>query len=542
MRLDVKNSFLSLGKLRSLSLSKKLQLLLIAVAMLYIHRFITIYSYRLDQGYMDTAGFLDLIDRGNPLKPLHGEYFSSGGGLFPLINTSPDKICSVLPVRNFGNPSFFGIHPYLIALPLSAIHWLVPVRAAYFGAAILTISIVVGLTASFLFMRKLKVSPIIIFMVMVSIGFYPVLVQSLYGQAYFDRLMFGPGIVLFLLVWWTKHKSLHVWKWICFLSLLLASISERGAALATLISVGYTVLMHGKQSLKKSEIRWILITGVGIFVYFYIWMTSWQSYSNYGQLTFTLARNRLRTLLDDPLYPMTKVFVLSSLAFLCAAVFSGRGFFILIISLLSNLLVSVGGAELTGFSTHYHQVYLPVIIGAAVIGLTRLDSFLQQVKPAGLCKVGIVVLGALLFYSVTATAKYNVYENDSKRLIEQTRNIWLTAPNMVRAYRDQVQSLQEIGRFVKDLPKGTVSVPESLMPTMFGSGIKDVEYYPVGVGVAEIVVAAVDENGPNPYPLGFWGDTQTLRGCLQNVLSEKYTLIKSFRNSTVQIYVIKHDS
>jgi hypothetical protein len=205
-------------------------------------------------------------------------------------------------------------------------------------------------------------------------------------------------------------------------------------------------------------------------------------------------------------------------------------------------LVSVGGAELTGFSTHYHQVYLPVIIGAAVIGLTRLDSFLKQVKPAGLRKVGIVVLGASLLYSVTATARYNVYENDSKRLIEQTRNIWLTAPNMVRIYRDQVESLQEIGNFVKDLPRGTVSVPENLMPTMFGSGIKDVEYYPVGVGVAEIVVAAVDENGPNPYPFGFWGDTQTLRGCLQNVLSEKYTLIKSFRNSTVQIYVIKHDS
>ena len=541
MHLKIKNSFLSLGQFGSLILSKKLQILFGAIVALYLHRFITSYSYRLELSYTDTAGFLELIGHNSPFKPLQGDYFRSARGLVPLLNTGPDKICSVLPFKNFGDPSFFGIHPYLISLPLSAISWLVPVRTIYFAAAILTASIVIGIVALVLFMRKLKVSLATILLVVVSIGFYPVLVQSLDGQAYFDRLMFGPGIVLFLLVWWTKYKSIDVWKWICFLSILLAMISERGAALAALIAVGYTTLLHGKQIFKKPELRWVLLTGVCVFVYFYIWATLWQSYSAYGNLSFALARNRFTALLDDPLYPMTKVFVFTSLAFLCAAVFSGRGFLVLIVSLLSNLLVSVGGAELTGFATHYHQTYLPVIIAAAIIGITRLDTFLQQVKPTGIGKTGIVVLGASLLYAVTTTAKFNVYENDSQRLFGQTRNIWWTSPEVMGAYSDQSESFREIGIFVKGLPGGTVSVPEGLMPTLFQSGIKDVEYYPVGVGVAEIVVAAVDENGPNPYPFGFWGDTETLRSCLQNVLSEKYTLIKSFRNSTVQIYVLNKD-
>ena len=541
MGLKVKNTSVSLGQFRSLNLSKKLRVFFLVIVVLYLHRFITSYSYRLEQSYTDTSGFLDLISRGSLFKPLHGDYFRSAHGVEGLVGTGPDKICSVLPFKNFGNPSFFVAHPYLIATPLLAISWLVPVKTAYFGAAILTTSIVVGLVALALFMRKLNVSRVTILLVMVSVGFYPVLVQSLYGQAYFDRLMFGPGIVLFLLVWWTKYQTLDVWKWICFIAVLLALISERGAALAALISVGYTVLLHGKQSLLKPELRWILITGISIFSYFYIWITHWQSYSSYGQLSFTGARNRFVTLLDDPLYPMTKIFVLTSLAFLFIAVFSGRGFLILIVSLLSNLLISVGGAELTGFLTHYHQTYLPVIIAAAIIGITRLDIFLQKLKPKSVGKIGIVVLGSLLLYSVTATAKPNIYGDDSRRLFDETRKMWWTTPSEMRVYKDQVESFQEIAKFVNDLPSGTVSVPEGLMPIMLVSGIKDVEYYPVGVGVAEIVVASVDENGPNPYPYGFWGDTETLRSCLQNVLSEKYTLVKSFRNSTVQIYVINQD-
>ena len=104
---------------------------------------------------------------------------------------------------------------------------------------------------------------------------------------------------------------------------------------------------------------------------------------------------------------------------------------------------------------------------------------------------------------------------------------------------DQAQAYQEIGEYVKDLPKGTVSVPEGLTPAFFLAGIEDVEYWPMGVGKAEVLVVPVDGGGPNPYPVGFWGDTETLRTCLRSELSTKYNQLIGFDNGPTEIFVLK---
>lgn len=517
----------------------KYRTLVLGVGGLFFLRFIAAYAYRLQSTYLDTAGFLELIDRKSVFQPLNGDYFRSARGLVPLINTGPEKICSVIPFTNFGDPSFFGIHPYLIATPISALSWLLPFSTVYIAAAFLTVAVVIGLVAVYFFLTRLEVSRLTVAFFILAILIYPVLVQSLGGQAYFDRLMFGPGVLLVLLVWWSKFRSTSVWKWICVSGFVLALISERGAALASLLMVGYLFLLHGKECIKIRELRRVLIFGVAIFCYLATWATRWQDYESYGQISITLMRSRVSGLFSDPVLPMTKVFLLTSVGFFFLALFSGRAFVILLISMASNVLISVGGAELTGFRTHYHQTYLPVAIAAAAIGLFNLDKWFREIESYAPAKLLRLFIGPILIAAVCVTAVDQVYSGSTKLFFLETQDILITRKETYEDWVDKAQAYQEIGEYVKDLPKGTVSVPEGLTPAFFLAGIEDVEYWPMGVGKAEVLVVPSDGGGPNPYPLGFWGDIETLRGCLRSELGTKYNQLIGFDSGPTEIFVLK---
>ena len=86
------------------------------------------YAIRIGASYTETAGFLELTNRSNILKPLQSDYFRSAHGLGLMVSTASEKICGLLPQINLGSSGFFSIHPYLIALPLSIISWLITVR------------------------------------------------------------------------------------------------------------------------------------------------------------------------------------------------------------------------------------------------------------------------------------------------------------------------------------------------------------------------------------------------------------------------------
>jgi hypothetical protein len=69
------------------------------------------------------------------------------------------------------------------------------------------------------------------------------------------------------------------------------------------------------------------------------------------------------------------------------------------------------------------------------------------------------------------------------------------------------------------------------MPALFLAGFKDVEYWPVGVGVADVVVAPLTDGAPNVYPFGdIWGNGKELQECTVNTLINQYQLVQLFEN------------
>lgn len=517
--------------------SNKLRIGISALSLFGLFRFVLAYEYRLRTSYTDTAGFLELIDQSSFSRPLSGDYFRSARGLVPLITTSPEKICSVIPYVNFGNPSFFDIHPYLIATPMSALSWLLPFNTAFIAALWLSASVFLGLTTIFVFLKQLRVSVFTRICFMAALLIYPVLAQSLLGQAYFDRLMFGPGVLLVVLIWWSKNKSLKVWKGICVSGICLSLISERGAALASLTMIGYLVLLHGTASFRVRELRRVLFIGFASLTYLIVWNFRWQSYGAYSSISLSLVKSRISNLFSEALFPALSAFIIVSIGFILLAMFSGRTFIVLVLSMSPNLLLSVGGAELTGFFTHYHQTYLPMMIAASAIGIFAVEHRLQSFSQVSLARKLRLTIGPMLLAVTFMSSTSQVYGTDASDL-QQLRDTWLIRQNSLNYLKHQSDELQTVSDYVARLKEGTVSAPEGMMPALLLSGVRDVEYWPMGVGEAEILVVPVDENGPNPYPVGFWGDTETLRQCLKIEISGKYRELKAFEEASIKVFKI----
>ena len=163
-------------------------------------------------------------------------------------------MCNVIGQANYTPRHFFRQHPYILATLISASGWLVPVPTNWLAGLWIATSLVGGLFALFVFMRKLKLSVATTLIVLMTVVIYPVFTNAYLGQIYMDLLMFGPATALILGIWWMKHKSVSVWRWIIPLTIALGMVSERGAYLAGLIGFGYSLLLFGKHVIYKKEV------------------------------------------------------------------------------------------------------------------------------------------------------------------------------------------------------------------------------------------------------------------------------------------------
>jgi len=71
-------------------------------------------------------------------------------------------------------------------------------------------------------------------------------------------------------------------------------------------------------------------------------------------------------------------------------------------SLIPNLLVNVGGAELTGYYTHYHAMYLPIIWALATVSLVKYSSKSKRTKfPRSALLAFVLISTVLSILSIT---------------------------------------------------------------------------------------------------------------------------------------------
>ena len=81
-------------------------------------------------------------------------------------------------------------------------------------------------------------------------------------------------------------------------------------------------------------------------------------------------------------------------------------------SMLPNLMVTVGGAEKTGFTTHYHAGYIPFLVGFAAVGYSSLINKIRiRFSAEGTNFKSLIFCMLALLAVVTSTTIFSNYKD-----------------------------------------------------------------------------------------------------------------------------------
>lgn len=381
------------------------------------------------------------------------------------------------------------------------------------------------LVIPFVFLRLKGVGILPSLAFVLSVAVYPAWSFSSVGDYYLDRLYMPFALLsLFLIDHIVRVDgrigvNRRLLLGLVFTVSVTAMFTERAAIMVMGAMVFY--LLFFKKELKISGARNLLLALVAViaiylWIYFKFVFDGIQGGGGILDNALVILRNPMQRLGSSGVVP----FALVSLLFIGIYVtWSGARYIILAIgAILPNLFISVGGAELNGWSTHYHTMYLPFLIFVASMGFLNFVHYVGSGRgryfiPIAVGSYFIIVSGFLnpyegkLEYSFHASTKNTVLGKVFSYYLDPKHSYERVAPETLKS-------------LAKLIPEGVrVSSIEGVMPTLYRA--RHLSYYPIDMDSADyLVVSGTASDGKISSIAGatsYLGPAQTveLNQCLQ---------------------------
>lgn len=228
----------------------------------------------------------------------------------------------------------------------------------------------------------------VLFVILVSQ--HPLWIYGLYGQFYFNRF-FLPFSALFI---WLLTARQHNYFWLTLSGILAVSANEiYGLALAIILTCYFFINRNFNRRLALMAGLFLTYTVISLYTIqhnlgFISNQTGFISQATQGGFTGLVVR-----LQRDILSQNTQIFLFVNVVSMgIMALFYRRTLVPFLLILLPNLLVNIGGAEKTGWSTHYHISYCIPLIWLSLVGFSqwKVNSFHKS-----------IILGILILISAT---------------------------------------------------------------------------------------------------------------------------------------------
>lgn len=515
----------------------------------FIYLLIPIYLYyilykfnitRFNSLYTDSAGYVDLIEGIKNGYGFNSPIFSSFFSYIPYLSLEPLKFCNEIFESVYKDSSYLNWHPYLLAYPLAFISEVLKINSIEMAGAINSINVVGSIFIIYWFLRHKKLGGLTSLLYCIFLLTSQIWVGMIYGQLYFDRLMLLPGILMVIALAggfvFGRQRLIIVSASYLFCVL----ISERAALIASLTIIGYVFLSVRDENL-KNKVLFIFISMMGI-LYLYYYKNFYQNNLYYDSITIASMINNFKDAfsIGSRISNLTLKWFIVLAPFIIISLFSKRYFIIVLGVLMPNLLVSVGGAEKTGFLTHYHAVYFPILIGFSTIAFGRLEKVKNKFIP-----VTITLL--LITYNIIINI-----DNDKKIY---SFNSFLEARRVFNKYTELMpnselnNSFSINGNYLNGIasliPKNSsVSSPEILMPALVKNGNRYVDYFPIGLGINDYVIVQKDlQSGMYAVTTYLdFGSSLKIQKCITDIVNAKYQKIEypnPALNGTIEIHKLK---
>ena len=429
--------------------------------------------------HIDTAFLMETLasikKHGIPLTYL-------GNSVFDALSTFTLDSASVCQANLFPSGhsiNEFDVHAYYILYPLAALTWLFPPHV------ILAIANGLGFT-TFIFIVywivRRQGAPIlaaIAFSLLVMA--HPAWSHASLGDFYADRFFMPLGLLYVALLCDLINRKNDVSRWywaiLFVVGLLAAATTERAAIMIALFTLVYLAFFWKKIVNRMPRIILILFS-LGLLLHVYIYLKFLYVDHGTGSLSATLKGAALFfEQLKSPTYTaqVNEFLVINIVLFGIFSLFDWRLALIAFATLLPNLLTTIGGAEKTGWATHYHSMYFPFLVYAATIGYSKLWVSLGQTKYR-------LLLIALVLVLIPTISNYSVGYGNQNGALKRVYDFYY---NGTQSSEKQLAS--KLAQIAASIPEGTtVTTSEQFVPSLYLG--RTIYFYPIGIDSADYAV------------------------------------------------------
>lgn len=433
-------------------------------------------------------GVAAILEHGSPTSAI----VASWQDAFKFFNMAPAEVCEANLLDSGRAPyNVLHNHGYFALYPIAMVSSLVGAERAFALLNAAAHLAIVFLPYTFLRRQGLGALSSAVFSILVVA--YPGWALSASGDYYLDRLY----VPLALLLLYMIHERAEAnpqqqgrsWGRIVLLvTLAAASLTER-AAIMVMGTVLFFLVFYPKIR-TTSATRWPLITVLGLLTVYVLFYFTFVYRGIEGGGDLVKSANFDLTALNLKLkHPGFLPFVLTNLLFLgCLALFSGvRNIVLLAGAMLPNVLMNIGGAELTGWSTHYHAMYMPFLVFAASVGYLYLMKNLKPVVTATFCLLAMLYTILLTQYYDPYTAQWGARGSSLTSGFGVSGSVYRF---FVTPKESGEKAISEWAASVETVvPQGSkVSVVESMMPVLYRS--RQLSMFPVGMDSADFLVVS----------------------------------------------------
>ena len=325
----------------------------------------------------DSAVVVDLINNLGVYSKFRTMFAESLYHLRPYLSANVEQYCNL----NLHNPNEIPDfirqeHSYLIAIILSLFVKLginsLNVVSFVFAANFILIFVTI-----FFFLKE-KINYSLLYLFILAIMIWPPISVGFVGQFYFDRLYIFPMFCLILAYYsFSNSEKKSLFLLILVLGFYTSLIHERAALMVGLFLCGYSLLITNFKLYKNKKILFIFFYGLIALSYF-IFYTKFYINSSTSHYSSSFNIDTILYVIKNifrPYYgPLSFKLFIINLPILLIGFFDKRLFFLAICSILPNYMITIGGAEKNGLSTHYHSFYIPFLIASAVVGFEKLHK------------------------------------------------------------------------------------------------------------------------------------------------------------------------
>ena len=478
--------------------------------------------------HMDTAGMADLINNiansNNPVSSLW-----SSARPFLVIWQNIDFICQdkFRLLENFDynllkNHSWYNA--YLLSIPVK-----MGLNAKFLVILLINITYFFSFTLIFIYLYKKKINPFISFFFLIFLMANPLVSESLYGQMYFSKLFIFPCL-LFLFIY-NNNKFYNIYL-VSFFIIILSLFHERASLFIGLYLIFdiFFKILRNKTFSKQQRIIFLL----AIYCLFIFFKTIYFTESPHKGASLQIFHN-ISLLMNDFDYQLKviKIFVvLFPYLFFC--IFAGKFFLLILLFLLPNILMNIGGSEKLGWSVHYYSYIMPFIFYFSLKGFIVFKQLISQ-KFRYLIHF---ILFVFVIHSFTIEP-YNHnnlinYKNIKKNKI--TKNYVRLINN--NSYEDLKKKINQRKAFFSVIPEGvSISMRENHSTYFSAKNYDKISFFPIWIGMSDYVIVdmVLDNNKFEIYLDALLPPKNELfkaRNCINSYLSNNYEEIDTLNTSS----------